>query len=273
MTIEGLMPRRSAVKRAVVSGRSEGQVLAANVDLVGIVVPLIPDPVLGKLERLLAVAWESGAAPLVLLTKADLVSDAMMVAEDVRSAAPGAEVLCCSVVTHQGIGELRTMLGSGGTLALVGSSGGGKSSLVNALVGADVLTTRAIRDDGRGRHTSVRRELVTLPAGGAVIDTPGLRGVGLIDAAGGLAATFADVEEFVRQCRFSDCRHLSEPDCAVQAAVADGTLPQRRYESWLKLHREMAWMQRRSDARLRAEQTKLWKQSTRANRKSQRNRP
>jgi ribosome biogenesis GTPase len=272
-TVEGLLPRRSAIKRAVAGRRSEGQVLAANVDLVGLVVPLIPDPVLGKLERLLALAWESGGAPVVLLTKADLVSDAAMVAEDVRAAATGAEVLCCSVVTREGIEKLRTMLASGGTLALVGSSGGGKSSLVNALVGADVLTTREIRGDGRGRHTSARRELVTLPAGGAVIDTPGLRGVGLIDAAHGLAATFADVEGLVAECRFNDCSHVSEPDCAVQAAVASGGLPQRRYESWLKLHREMAWMQRRSDARLRAEQTKLWKQFERANRKTQRNRP
>ncbi len=272
-TIEGLLPRRAVIKRAVVSGRSEGQVLAANVDLVGVVVPLIPDPVLGKLERLLALAWESGAAPVVLLTKSDLVSDAELVADDVRAAAPRAEVLCCSAVTREGIEELRSMLAWGGTLALVGSSGGGKSSLVNALVGADVLTTRPIRDDGRGRHTSVRRELVTLPVGGAVIDTPGLRGVGLIDAADGIAATFSDVEAFVPECRFNDCSHVNEPDCAVQAAVADGSLSQRRYESWLKLQREMAWMERRSDARLRAEQTKLWKQFTRANRKSQRNRP
>jgi ribosome biogenesis GTPase / thiamine phosphate phosphatase len=272
-TVEALLPRMSAIKRAVVSGRSESQVLAANVDLVGIVVPLIPDPVLGKLERLLALAWESGATPVVLLTKADLVRDAAIVAEDVRAAAPGADVLCCSVVTAEGIGELHAKLEKGRTLAMIGSSGGGKSSLVNALVGADVLTTREIRDDGRGRHTTTRRELVMLPGGGAVIDTPGLRGVGLIDADDGIAATFADVEALVAECRFNNCRHVSEPDCAVQGAVADGSLPQRRYESWLKLQREMARMQRRSDARLRAEQNKVWKQFTLANRKTRRNRP
>jgi ribosome biogenesis GTPase / thiamine phosphate phosphatase len=262
-TVEGVLPRRSAIKRAVVSGRSEGHVLAANVDLIGLVVPLLPDPVLGKLERLLALAWQSGAAPVVLLTKADLVTDAGIVAEDVRAAARGAEVVCCSVVTGEGIEELRTLLAGDGTLALVGSSGGGKSSLVNALVGADVLTTRAIRDDGRGRHTSVRRELVTLPAGGAVIDTPGLRGVGLIDAADGIAATFSEIEALVAECRFNDCSHVSEPGCAVQGAVADGSLPHRRYESWLKLQSEMAWMKRRSDARLGV---------ARANRKAERNR-
>jgi ribosome biogenesis GTPase / thiamine phosphate phosphatase len=272
-TVEAILPRRSAVKRAVVSGRSEGQVLAANIDLVGIVVPLLPDPVLGKLERMLVLAWESGAAPVVLLTKADLVADAAMVAEDVRAAAPDAVVLYCSTVTGEGIEQLRAMLASGATLALVGSSGGGKSSLVNTLVGADVLTTRQIREDGRGRHTSVRRELVKLPFGGAVIDTPGLRGVGLIDAGDGIAATFTDVEALVAECRFNDCSHTSEPDCAVQAGVADGRVSQRRYESWLKLHREMARMRRRSDARLRSEQNKLWKQGTQANRKSHRHRP
>jgi ribosome biogenesis GTPase len=263
-TVEGVLPRRSAIKRAVVGGRSEGQVLAANVDLIGLVVPLLPDPVLGKLERLLALAWESGAAPMVLLTKADLVADAGIVAEDVRAAAPGAKVKCCSVVTGEGIDELRTMLAVGGTLALIGPSGGGKSSLVNALVGADVLTTRAIREDGRGRHTSVRRELVTLPAGGAVIDTPGLRGVGLFDAADGIAATFTEIEALVAECRFNDCSHVTEPDCAVQAAVAEGSVSTRRYESWMKLQREMAWMKQRSDARLGV---------ARANRKADRNRP
>ena len=269
-TIEAILPRRAAVTRADVRGRSRGQVLAANVDVVGVVVSLHPDPSLAKMERLLALAWESGAVPSVLLTKADLVADAGMVAEDVAAAAPGVQVVCCSTITGLGLDELRAMLGPAGTLALVGSSGVGKSSLVNALVGADVLRTEAIRDDGKGRHTSVRRELVTLPGGGAVIDTPGLRGVGLVDADDGVAAAFADVEALVDGCRFSDCSHTCEPGCAVLAAVEQGSLALRRLESWRKLQREMAWMAMRTDARLRAEQSRRWKQVSKANRSAAR---
>jgi ribosome biogenesis GTPase len=130
-------------------------------------------------------------------------------------------------------------------------------------VGTDVLATKTIRDDGRGRHTSVRRELVVLPGGGAVIDTPGLRGIGLIDVDGGIARAFADVEELVARCRFADCRHEAEPGCAVLEALADGSLNQRRFESWQKLQREIAWMASRKDARLRAERAKSWKSRTR----------
>ena len=269
-TIQAVLPRRSAVTRADVRGRSRGQVLAANVDAVGVVVPLHPDPVLSKLERLVALAWESGATPLVLLTKADLVADASLVAADVAAAAPGAQVLCCSTVTGEGLAELREAVGPAGTLALVGSSGVGKSSLVNALVGTEVLAVQDIRADGKGRHTSVRRELVLLPGGGAVIDTPGLRGVGLIDAEDGVAATFADVEALVADCRFADCSHTSEPGCAVLAAVEDGSLPLRRVESWRKLQREMAWMASRTDARLRAERARQWKTIAKANRSANR---
>ena len=272
-TIEAILPRRAAVTRADVLGRSRGQVLAANVDAVGVVVPLHPQPSLAKMERLLALAWESGALPVVLLTKSDLVADADLVAEDVAAAAPGVQVVCCSTVTGHGLDELRAVLGQAGTLALVGSSGVGKSSLVNALVGADVLATKEIRDDGKGRHTSVRRELVVLPGGGAVIDTPGLRGVGLVDAEEGVAATFADVEALVEGCRFSDCSHTSEPACAVLTAVEEGTLPLRRLESWRKLQREMAWMAMRTDARLRSEQSRKWKQISKANRSAARTKP
>lgn len=269
-TIETLLPRRTAITRADVRGRSRGQVLAANVDAVGVVVPLHPEPSLSKLERLLALAWESGATPLVLLTKADLVADAALVAADVETAAPGAQVLCCSTVTGEGLAELRAAVGPAGTLALVGASGVGKSSLVNSLVGTEVLAVRDIRDDGKGRHTSVRRELVLLPGGGAVIDTPGLRGVGLIGADDGIASAFADVEALVGDCKFSDCSHVSEPGCAVLAAVEDGSLPLRRVESWRKLQREMAWMASRTDARLRAEQTRKWKTITKAHRSANR---
>jgi ribosome biogenesis GTPase / thiamine phosphate phosphatase len=271
-TVEAVLERRSSIMRADPAPDSKGQILAANVTHVGVVTGLDQVPAMTKLERLLAIAWQSGATPLVLLTKADLASDAAEVASDVALAAPGLEVLCCSTVTGEGLDALRDLLAPGTTLALLGSSGAGKSSLVNALVGAEVLTTKQIRTDGRGRHTSVRRELIVLPNGGAVIDTPGLRGVGLYDSDEGIAATFADIAELERGCRFADCAHETEPGCAVIAAVESGELTERRLESWRKLQREQAWMAARKDARLRAEQIKVWKQRTKASRSARKRR-
>jgi ribosome biogenesis GTPase / thiamine phosphate phosphatase len=259
-TVEHVLPRRNAVVRATAGKAAEGQVICANVDLVGLVVSLHPLPAETKIERLLALAWQSGARPVVLLTKADLVRDGDDVEADVRRLAPDVEVVQVSVVTGQGLDRVRELLGRG-TMALVGTSGHGKSSLTNALLGAEVLSTRAIRDDGRGRHTSVRRELVLLPGGGAVIDTPGLRSVGLIDAEDGLARTFADVEELAARCRFDDCAHGTEPGCAVKAALDDGTLSTRRWESWQRLTREASEMSTRRDARARTRQAEQVRKS------------
>lgn len=262
-TIERVLPRRTAVVRAAAGEQSHGQVLCANVDIAGLVVGLHPLPTMSKVERLVALAWKSGARPLVVLTKADLVTDADQVAEDVAGAAAGAEVTVVSARTGEGIDALRARLAGRLTLALLGASGHGKSSLVNALVGAELLTTRAIREDGRGRHTSVRRELVPLPGGGAVIDTPGLRAVGLIAAERGLALTFADVEDLASRCRFGDCGHQGEPGCAVAQAVERGDLSLRRFESWVHLQRELRWIASRTDARLRAEHTRDRKRRSR----------
>ena len=256
LTLERILPRSTAVVRATAGEQSHGQVLCTNADYVAVVASLQPLPVVSKLERLLALAWDSGAQPLVVLTKADLVRDAQEVAEDVAAAAPGVEVVVCSIRTGQGVERLRALVSVGRTIALVGSSGQGKSALTNALVGTEVLATKDIRDDGRGRHTSVRRELVVLPTGGAVIDTPGLRGVGLIDADEGIAATFRDIEELVRRCRFNNCSHRTEPGCAVRAALEEGSLSARRFESWCRLRRETQWMATRKDARLRAARRK-----------------
>ena len=277
-TLEAVLSRHTSVTRATAVGTSVGQVLAANVDVVAVVAALHPEPNLARIERLLAMAWESGARPLVTLTKADLVGDADLVAEDVRRVAPGAAVVCCSTVTGAGIDVVRRAMGPQGTLALLGASGHGKSSLTNALVGAEVLTVRAIRADGKGRHTSVRRELLPLPGGGCVIDTPGLRGVGLhgVDsqrADSGLAATFPDVVRLAAACRFTDCTHQHEPGCAVQQAVESGELDVRRLESWVKLQREADWMATRSDARLRAAQHRKWKQLSKEHRTPRRARP
>ena len=269
-TIEQVLPRRTAVVRATAGEQSVGQVICANVDFAAVVVSLHPTPVIGKVERMMALAWQSGAQPVVVLTKADMVGDAALVAEDIAAAAPGVEVICCSIVTGDGLGRLHELIAGRHTIGLLGSSGHGKSSLTNALVGAQVLTTRVIREDGRGRHTSVRRELVVLPAGGAVIDTPGLKGVGLIDAEAGLAQTFADIDELVVRCRFSDCAHRREPGCAVTEALADGSLLHRRFDSWHKLQREMVWTASRKDARLRAERLREWKRATRDSARSRR---
>ncbi|GAA0617031.1 ribosome small subunit-dependent GTPase A [Kribbella sandramycini] len=267
ITLESLLPRRTAIVRAEVSGTSKGQVLAANVDVVAIVVGLHPEPNIGRIERFLALAWESGARPVVVLTKADLVGDGEAIAEDVAVAAPGADVLVCSTATGEGMDAVRELLAGDATLALLGSSGAGKSSLVNALAGVELLDVQAIREDGKGRHTSVRRELIVLPSGGVVIDTPGLRGIGLQESGEGLAAAFPDITSLAEVCKFKDCAHDTEPGCAVQAALADGSLPYRRYDSWLRLRREAAYMARRSDVRLQAEAKKEWVRASKSYRR------
>lgn len=255
-TLERVLPRRSALVRGQAGGASPGQALAANIDLVAVVVGLDQVPSESRLERFLTLAWGSGAAPAVILTKADLAADAYDIAEDVDGLSSGGATLVCSTVDGRGMTELRALVGHG-TAALLGSSGSGKSALVNGLIGDDVLRTRAIRSDGRGRHTSVRRELVLLPGGGCVIDTPGVRSAGLVAENDGLAATFADVEEIAAECRFGDCSHEQEPGCAVRTALESGRLSQRRYESWRKLCREAAYTTRRIDTRERdAERTR-----------------
>ena len=264
-TVDAVLPRRTVLVRAQAGGTSREQALAANMTATAVVAGLDQAPSMTKLERLVALAWESGAPPLVFLTKADLAADAEEIAADLMATAPGVEVICCSVVDGRGVDRLREIVAEG-TVALVGSSGAGKSTLANVLVGDEVLATREIRADGRGRHTSVRRELVMVPTGGCLIDTPGLRGVGLSDTGEGLSAAFADVEELAAQCKFSDCAHDTEPGCAVRAALDDGSLAVRRLESWRKLQREIAWMARRKDVRLRQEQLRQWKQRTKANR-------
>jgi len=257
VTAEAVLPRRTSVVRAEAGLRARGQVLAANATVVAVTVALDQTLAMTRVERLLALAWDSGATPAVVLTKADVAADAPGVAADIADCADGVTVICVSAVTGEGIADVHRLVAPAGTLALIGSSGAGKSTLVNALVGAPVLRTRTIREDGRGRHTTARRELVVLPAGGCVIDTPGLRGVGLFDTSTGLSQAFPDVAALARLCRFSDCVHGSEPGCAVVAAVESGALPPRRLESWRKLGREQRWMSARRDARLRAQRTRL----------------
>jgi len=217
---------------------------------------------LGRVERFLALAWESGAQPVVVLTKTDLVADPVSFAhlvQDVEHSAPGVPVLGVSAHTGDGLDVLRALISSG-TTVLLGQSGAGKSTLANALVGEDVMDVRAARDvDGKGRHTTTTRNLLALPGGGVLIDTPGLRGVGLYDAESGVGQVFAEIEELAGRCRFHDCAHESEPGCAVLAAVDSGELAVRRLDSYRKLVRENQWIVAKTDARVRAELRREWK--------------
>jgi ribosome biogenesis GTPase len=260
--LRALLPRHTAVVRGATGERSDGQVLAANVDHVLISASLAAKPDVGRIERLLALAWESGAQPVVVLTKADVGYDPRQVVE-VEAAAPGAAVLAVSALTGAGMDALAALL-DGGSAALIGQSGVGKSTLTNALAGAAVMATGGTREaDEKGRHTTTTRELIPLPGGGVLIDTPGLRSVGLFGGESGLAQTFSDIEEFAARCRFADCAHESEPGCAVLAAVADGGLPERRLVSYRKLLRENEWIASRTDARLAAERRQVWKRRSR----------
>jgi ribosome biogenesis GTPase / thiamine phosphate phosphatase len=252
ITLEAVLPRRTAIVRRTADKSSIGQVLAANLDSAAVVEAMDPEPDAGRIERLLALAFESGAEPLVVLTKADLAANPRAVAEQVADVAPGVPVLAVSADRGRGLEPLRPLVAAGRTLALLGRSGAGKSTLVNALAGARVMATQTIRRaDGKGRHTTTFRVLVPVPGGGAVLDTPGIRGVGLLDAADGLDGAFADVADLAAGCRFGDCRHVGEPGCAVQEAIAAGELAPRRLESWRRLQREVAWEARRQAVRLR----------------------
>ncbi|KMO95762.1 ribosome small subunit-dependent GTPase A [Streptomyces roseus] len=260
--VKAYLPRRTAFVRSTSSKRSEGQILAANVDHAVIAVSLAVELDLGRIERFLALAWESGAQPLVVLTKADLVPDPVTLAhlvQDVETAAPGVDVLTVSSHTGEGTDVLAAVV-AGGTSVLLGISGAGKSTLANALLGSDVMAVQATRDaDGKGRHTTTTRNLLALPGGGVLIDTPGLRGVGLWDAGTGVGQVFSEIEEYAADCRFHDCAHEAEPGCAVLAAVDGGELPERRLESYRKLLRENQRIVAKTDARLRNEIRRNWR--------------
>ncbi|SDZ10294.1 ribosome biogenesis GTPase [Micromonospora pattaloongensis] len=253
VTAEVVLPRRTAILRRTADKDSTAQVLAANADTAAVVEPMHPAPDLTRIERLLALAWESGAQPLVVLTKCDVAPDPAAVAGQVARVAAGVEVLPVSAQRGLGLAALRPRIAAGRTLALLGPSGAGKSTLVNGLAGATVMATQAIRRvDGKGRHTTTYRALIPIPDGGAVIDTPGIRAVGLLDVAAGLDNAFADIVALAATCRFADCAHGGEPGCAVAAALESGELTGRRWESWRKLQREVAFETGRKNARLAA---------------------
>ena len=257
-TITAILPRRSAFIRKRAGLESEEQVLAANVDTAFLLAGLDDDFSLRRLERYITTAWDSGAAPVVVLTKADLCDDVVDAMLQVETVAIGVPVHSISNVTGIGVDELSEHLQPGHTAVLLGSSGVGKSTLLNRLAGEEVMRTGVVAADGTGRHTTTHRELVRLPDGALVVDTPGLRELQFWD--GDISAAFEDIEALAGECRFRDCAHAREPGCAVLAAVDGGTLALDRLRSWRKLQRELEAIAARTDHRLRAARKKRWKQ-------------
>ncbi|MEU7000480.1 ribosome small subunit-dependent GTPase A [Nonomuraea sp. NPDC046570] len=284
--LDAVLPRTTAfvrggvgrVSRGGLSGDGQGQVLAANVDVVFVAEPSMHAADfadLGRIERLVALAWESGGTPVVLITKSDLFERGLdELLADVAAAAPGVDVHAVSSLLGEGVELVASYLDGSRTAVVLGPSGAGKSTLVNALAEGRVMETQQVRAaDGRGRHTTVHRELIPLPGGGLIIDTPGIRRVGLYGMTDGVDLVFSDIDELAERCRFADCGHQGEPGCAVQAALESGELPERRLESWFKLQREAAWMATRTDARLRKEVQNKWKIIHKEMRRTGRNRP
>ena len=253
--IQAILPRRSTFSRHAAGSVTEEQVVAANADVVFLVMALDHDFSLRRLERYMLLARESGASPVVLLTKPDVADDVQERLRQVSGVAGDLPVHVLSPKFNEGLEQVRAYLGVGRTGALLGSSGVGKSTIINRLVGQDILKTRAVREeDSKGRHTTIHRELIKLPGGGLIIDTPGMRELQLWDVTGAVRETFEDIEALALQCHFTDCRHRDEPRCAVKAAVEDGRIPAARYESYLKLQDELTHLAAQQDERARIEE-------------------
>ena len=258
--VHAVLPRRSQFLRASPGDVAQAQVVAANVDLVLLVSGLDHDFNLRRIERYATLAWSSGASPVIVLNKADVCDDVGGRVADVTSVAPGIPIRVVSARTGLGVESLTPLLEPGMTVALIGSSGVGKSTLVNALLGWQRQDTGPVREgDQRGRHTTTVRELMPTESGALLIDSPGMRSVSLWEAEEGLGEAFADVESFAAQCRFNDCRHAGEPGCAVETAISDGRLPRSRLDSQRKLAREAAAQARKHDAGLSASERRRWK--------------
>ena len=241
--IESLLSRKSAFVRKAAGEPQKEQVVAANIDTVFLCMALNNDFNLRRLERYISIAWDSGAMPVVVLTKSDLCDDLSNKLSEVSSVAIGVDVLVTTSVEENGYEELLPFISEGKTVAFIGSSGVGKSTLINRLLGQEYLKTNGLRNDDKGRHTTTRRELFLLPSGGMVIDTPGMRELGMWDNDTGIERTFADIEELAAQCKFRNCTHTSEPGCAIRRALELGELQTDRWQSYQKLKAENDYME------------------------------
>jgi ribosome biogenesis GTPase len=251
-TIHGILPRQSAFRRKVAGSVTEEQIVAANIETVFIVDSLERGVKLRLVERYLTLAWDSGATPVILLNKADVCDDVESALEAVREVAFGVPTFAVSALQARGLAPLSAYLLSGHTVALMGSSGVGKSTLINALLGEERLATGVVRDgDHKGRHTTSHRELVALPGGALLVDTPGMRELQLWTDGDGLSESFDDIETLAAQCRFADCQHRSEPGCAVREALETGALSEDRYRNYEKMQKELIYLEARRDGRSR----------------------
>jgi len=277
-TILVILPRKSLFSRKAVlsggmpdsGGKTEEQILAANVDTLFLVSGLDVDFNLRRIERYLSVAWDSGASPVIVLNKADLCSDVNQKVADVESIAFDVPIHPVSAIQNQGLETLQKYLDQGKTIALLGSSGVGKSTIINKVLGEENLKVKAVRAyDGRGRHTTAYRQMILLPSGGVLIDTPGMRELALWSNEQGLERTFSDISELALQCRFKDCSHRTEPGCAVQQALRDGTLNPSRYKNYLKLQKELKHLALRQDIKARRRSERAFDKKIRQRLKAQ----
>jgi ribosome biogenesis GTPase len=266
-TIVHLFERRSTILRSPAGKRIEPQLLAANIDTIFVVTSFDLDFNPRRIERYVATVWESGAEAVIVLNKSDLCRDTTPFLDRLGPSVRGLPVVIVSALEDRGVDRLREHIGAGRTAAMLGSSGVGKSALTNRLLGREVQTTGSLRSDGRGRHTTTRRELMLLPGGGLLIDTPGIRELKLWSDGEGVEAAFGDIERAAGDCRFSNCTHQHEPGCAVQAALQAGSLSRERLDNYRKLEREQAWLARRADPVLMRNSKQRWKAITKSVRK------